>query len=121
MSRHRYPIEACRVFERTDFTKLKAALRFELADGNESSEVLDAGGDACDEPTEPASGKNKKLPASNKKSNVGTQSNKTTLKTILGETLSYGPALSEHVILDAGLPPNMKVGKDADTPRRVRV
>ncbi|XP_010914660.1 uncharacterized protein [Elaeis guineensis] len=115
MSRHRYPIEACRVFERTDFTKLKAALRFELADGNESSEVLDAGGDACDEPTEPASGKNKKLPASNKKSNVGTQSNKTTLKTILGETLSYGPALSEHVILDAGLPPNMKVGKDADS------
>lgn len=115
MSRHRYPIEACRVFERTDFTKLKAALSFEVTDGNESSEILDASGDACDESKKPTSGKNKKVPASNKKSNDGTQSNKTTLKTILGKTLSYGPALSEHIILDAGLPPIMKVGKDTDS------
>ncbi|XP_008801756.2 nuclear export mediator factor NEMF [Phoenix dactylifera] len=113
MSRHRYPIEACRVFERTDFMKLKAALSFELTDDNESSEVLDASGDACDKSKEPTSGKNKNLPASKKKSNDGTQSNKTTLKTILGQTLSYGPALSEHIVLDAGLPPNMKVGKDS--------
>lgn len=115
MSRHRYPIEACRVFERTDFTKLKAALSFELTNGNESSEVVEASGIACDKSKEPTSGKSKKLPASNKKSNDGSQSNKTTLKIILGEALSYGPALSEHIILDASLASNMKVGKDTDS------
>jgi hypothetical protein len=34
------------------------------------------------------------------------------LKIILGEALGYGPALSEHMILDAGLIPNEKVPKD---------
>ncbi|XP_072996590.1 uncharacterized protein [Typha latifolia] len=111
MSRHRYPVEACRVFERTDLTKLKAAVN--RSGDNECSEVNDDI-NVSEKSKEPNTIKNKNLPVSNKKASEGTQSSKATLKTILGEVLGYGPALSEHIILDAGLLPNMKIGKDPD-------
>jgi hypothetical protein len=56
-----------------------------------------------------------KQSGSNAKANNGAQSNKATLKTILGEALAYGPALAEHIILDAGLVPSTKVGKDPES------
>jgi hypothetical protein len=47
---------------------------------------------------------------SGKRVNDGSNSGKkATLKAILGESLGYGPALCEHIILDVGLQPNMKV------------
>ncbi|ONK78774.1 uncharacterized protein A4U43_C02F22270 [Asparagus officinalis] len=115
MSRHRYPIEACRIFERTDFAKLKASLTCSKTyDGDGSSEV-----NANENPSitlKAVKGTMKNdLPVSNKKGNDGKKSSKATLKTILGEALSYGPALTEHIILDAGLLPNMKVGDDENS------
>lgn len=116
MSRHRYPIEACRVFERTDFTKLKVALTTcKSSNSDEVSEINADGQNFVDKSKEVNGGKKKSLPVPNKKGNDGKHSSKATLKTILGEALSYGPAIAEHVILDAGLFPNMKVGDSSDS------
>ena len=47
MSRHRYPVEACRTFERTDFTKLKDTLKLSnTVDDKESSQVTPNSADA---------------------------------------------------------------------------
>ncbi|WOL03246.1 nuclear export mediator factor Nemf isoform X1 [Canna indica] len=106
MSRHRYPIEASRAFERTNLKKLKETLAcFESA-----KEVIEGN----DESKDQNNNKSKNMPASTKEANSKNQANKATLKSILGQALSYGPALSEHIILDACLVPNMKVGKDID-------
>ncbi|KAL6847377.1 hypothetical protein ACP4OV_023230 [Aristida adscensionis] len=135
MSRHRYPVEACRLFERTDFAKLKDTLtRSNSLDDKESSEVTSGPADsqepskssddsvpAADIPEKPSNRKEKKSAAKNKQSGSiakgsnSSQSNKATLKTILGEALAYGPALAEHIILDAGLVPSTKVGKDPES------
>ncbi|XP_062203527.1 uncharacterized protein LOC133905782 [Phragmites australis] len=135
MSRHRYPVEACRVFERTDFAKLKDMLTMsDNFDDKEPSEITSVSTDA-QEPSQSANGgvsvtdisekplsrKEKKSAAktkqsgSNAKANNGAQSNKATLKTILSEALAYGPALAEHIILDAGLVPSTKVWKDPES------
>lgn len=104
MSRHRYPVETCRVFERTTFEKLKLALSSSC--GCEGGESLATGG--------PSSSNGQTLHQTDKsselnkgKNDVG-RSNKSTLKVTLGEVLGYGPALSEHIILDAGLVPNWR-------------
>ncbi|TVU49717.1 hypothetical protein EJB05_01045 [Eragrostis curvula] len=133
MSRHRYPVEACRVFQRTDFAKLKDTLTMsgnadevpsEITSGpanaQEPSESANDGAAVTDISEKPLSRKEKKSAAktkqsgSNSKVSNGAQSNKATLKTILGESLAYGPALAEHIILDAGLVPSTKVGKDSE-------
>nr|CAB3466189.1 unnamed protein product [Digitaria exilis] len=131
MSRHRYPVEACRVFERTDFSKLKDTLTMSdnvgnnepleitsgSTDAQEPSQSTNDGVSATDMSEKPLSRKEKRAAAkskqsgSNAKANNGAQSNKTTLKTILGEALAYGSALAEHIILDAGLVPSTKVEK----------
>ncbi|XP_058084254.1 uncharacterized protein LOC131231908 [Magnolia sinica] len=113
MSRHRYPVEACRVFERTSITKLQTALT--CSNASDRKDVLDAEegrGKVFDASQEQGGSKKGKLSNSNKKTNDGEQTKKSTLKVILGEALGYGPALSEHIILDVGLIPTMKVGGD---------
>lgn len=115
MSRHRYPVEACRIFERTDFTKLKVSLTlYKSSDGAEESDSAEGGTTSS---TLSDQGKNNNntsnVSGKNRKANDGARSNKTSLKAILGEALSYGPALAEHIILDAGLLPTMKVGNDS--------
>jgi hypothetical protein len=134
MSRHRYPVETCRVFHRTDFAKLKDALTMsdnvddkvpsEITSGSanaeEPPESTNDGGPVTDVSEKPLGRKEKKFAAkakqsgSNSKVTNGPQSNKATLKTILGEALAYGPALAEHIILDAGLVPSTKAGKDPE-------
>ncbi|KAF0887578.1 hypothetical protein E2562_002297 [Oryza meyeriana var. granulata] len=134
MSRHRYPVEACRVFERTDFTKLKDTLMMSNAvDDEESSQVTSSSVDAqepsvspndgvpvTDTSEEPSTTTRKRSASKNKQSGSNAkvsnsaQSNKSTLKTLLGEALAYGPALAEHIILDAGLLPSTKFGKDPE-------
>ncbi|KAF3336238.1 nuclear export mediator factor NEMF isoform X2 [Carex littledalei] len=96
MSRHRYPIEACRTFERTDPAKLREALILALDKPNQTAEIPNEA-DISDDV------KNQKK----KKS-----SSEVTLKSVLSDVLTYGPALSEHIILEAGLVPGGKVGKD---------
>ncbi|KAG0480069.1 hypothetical protein HPP92_010927 [Vanilla planifolia] len=113
MSRHRYPSEACRLFSRTDFTKLKASLtQCRSSNDFEASEV-DASIKTCSNNSDQVKKINTSiLPAKEKKASDGARSKKSTLKAILGEALSYGPALAEHIILDADLAPHMKVGND---------
>lgn len=114
MSRHRYPVEACRIFERTDFTKLKVSLTLcKSSDGAEESDFAE-GGTTSSNLSEQGKNNNNtsNVSGKNRKANDGARSNKTSLKAILGEALSYGPALAEHIILDAGLSPTMKVGND---------
>ncbi|KAJ0980565.1 hypothetical protein J5N97_008820 [Dioscorea zingiberensis] len=116
MSRHRYPIEACRIFERTSFEKLKIELTsLKSSDDKEPDNVDENGGNVHNESKEPSKNKkNKNAHDANKKLSEGARMNKTTLKTLLGDALGYGPALSEHIILDAGLTPNMKVVGEID-------
>uniref|UniRef100_A0ACD5Y6R5 Uncharacterized protein n=2 Tax=Avena sativa TaxID=4498 RepID=A0ACD5Y6R5_AVESA len=135
MSRHRYPVEACRTFERTDLTKLKETLKLSntvddkessqvtpsSVDGQQPSEHASDGVPVTDKSEEPSNRTEKKSAAkikqsgSNAKGSDGAQSNKATLKTLLGNALAYGPALAEHIILDAGLLPSTNIGKDPDS------
>ncbi|KAJ8623470.1 hypothetical protein MRB53_031999 [Persea americana] len=110
MSRHRYPIEACRVFERTSINKLQTALTCPKASNSNDSFEVDEGSNHSHDTSKDKIGKS----SSSKKSNDGGQAKKATLKSVLGEVLGYGPALSEHIILDAGLSPNIKVGDGSD-------
>lgn len=115
MSRHRYPTEICRVFERTTAEKLQAALTSSTGPANdESTKVNDSESNVNDtEKGKQASRKGGgKSSDSSKNTGYGTRAKQAVLKTGLGEALGYGPALSEHIILDAGLVPNAKVSKD---------
>ncbi|KAK9068341.1 hypothetical protein SSX86_012452 [Deinandra increscens subsp. villosa] len=117
MARHRYPVESCRIFERTDGAKLQSTL---TSFSNQIDEKVD-------EHVEDGSGVNGTLGAlqskkgnhkpvkssdSSKKKDNTHHAKQPTLKVVLGEALGYGPALSEHIVLDAGLTPNLKVSKD---------
>ncbi|KAF7837675.1 nuclear export mediator factor NEMF isoform X1 [Senna tora] len=100
MSRHRYPTEICRVFERTTAAKLQTALMSSKDADNEEAVAVNGNENDISNVAKEKQGSRK-----------GGKSSKT-LKVILGEALGYGPALSEHMILDAGLIPNSKVPKD---------
>lgn len=111
MSRHRYPVEICRVFKRTTSEKLQAALMSSVQnDKIEHVEDNERGDDGSDAPQQ-KQGNPKSIKATNstKKGNDGARAKSPTLKVVLGEALGYGPALSEHIILDAGLVPNTKI------------
>uniref|UniRef100_A0A7N1A1J9 CCHC-type domain-containing protein n=1 Tax=Kalanchoe fedtschenkoi TaxID=63787 RepID=A0A7N1A1J9_KALFE len=110
MSRHRYPVEICRIFERTTAAKLEAALTAseeavsqENCETNEDKSVVHEG---------PTGKQNKGGKSSVKKTSGTTLTKLPNLKYILGEALGYGPALSEHIILDADLLPNTKVSPE---------
>lgn len=85
MSRHRYPVEASRVFQRMTISKIQNALA---------------------SATEPETD-------TSKGSSEHVKSKKLTLKSILGEALGYGPTLAEHMILEACLNPHMKLGDES--------
>ncbi|KAJ0628832.1 hypothetical protein HanHA300_Chr00c0702g0805311 [Helianthus annuus] len=113
MARHPYPIENCRVFERTDGAKLESTLT--SFNNHQIEEHVEDGLGVNETPGAPQAKKgNRKAvksgDASKKKDN--THGKQATLKVVLGEALGYGPALSEHIILDASLTPNLKVSKD---------
>ncbi|GMH29151.1 hypothetical protein Nepgr_030994 [Nepenthes gracilis] len=114
MSRHRYPTEICRVFERTSMEKLKEALKYSKYTGkDELFEVSPNGTDLSDVPTRKQGGRNSLRSSDvNKVSYDGAHTKQATLKMVLGEALGYGPQLSEHMILDAGLIPNSKISKE---------
>ncbi|KAI8565949.1 hypothetical protein RHMOL_Rhmol02G0001500 [Rhododendron molle] len=114
MSRHRYPIEICRVFERTTITKLVDAFAsLKEVDHNDHTERNEGGmNDFSETKGKQGNRKSGKLSDSNKSSTDGSRAKQATLKAFLGEALGYGPQLSEHIILDAGLLPNTKVGPD---------
>lgn len=113
MSRHRYPVEICRVFERTTVTKLVDAFAsLKEVDHNDHTESNDGMNDSSETKGKQGNRKSGKLSDSNKSSADGSRAKQATLKTFLGEALGYGPQLSEHIILDAGLVPSTKVGLD---------
>ncbi|XP_071685642.1 uncharacterized protein [Rutidosis leptorrhynchoides] len=111
MARHHYPVDKCRVFERTDVAKLQTTLT-SFTDNESNEHVEDVAG-ANDTPSAPQSEKgNRKKPVDSSKKKDSARAKQTTLKFVLGEALGYGPALSEHIILDSGLTPTLKVSKD---------
>ncbi|KAL9233066.1 hypothetical protein vseg_008106 [Gypsophila vaccaria] len=114
MSRHRYPIETCRVFERSSTAKLKEAIVSSYEEGEgEGVQVKDEVNNAVDTSKKKQNGKKGgKVSDTNKIPNTGAPAKQRTLKTVLGEGLGYGPQLSEHIILDAGLIPSTKISKD---------
>lgn len=113
MSRHHYPAEICRVFERTTSAKLQAALTsIKEPDNNEHVEGNEGGNNVPDEPKGKQGNRKGAKPTESNKTNDGARAKQPTLKVVLGEALGYGPALSEHIILDAGLVPNLKVVRD---------
>lgn len=113
MSRHRYPVEICRVFERTTTTKLQEALTsVKEPDNNEHAEGSEGGNNVADASKGKKGGHRSGKSTESNKAKEGARAKQTTLKVVLGEALGYGPALSEHIILDAGLVPNMKVARD---------
>lgn len=113
MSRHRYPVEICRVFERTATMKLQVVLTSpKESESNEAVEASEDGNKVSDVPREKQSNR-KGVKEPSKNTNGGARAKQVTMKTVLGEALGYGPALSEHIILDAGLTPNTKVTKDS--------
>ena len=114
MSRHIYPTEICRVFERTTAAKLQMTLTsFKEPDKNEPIDNNDAGTNVSATAKEKqVSRKGGKSSDSSKNTSDGTRNKLATLKNVLGEGLGYGPALAEHIILDAGLIPNTKVLQD---------
>ena len=115
MSRHRYPTEICRVFERTTADKLHQDLT-SFKEPEISEPVNDAQSNVSDKPKKDKQGKNKGGSGNSsdpsQSTSDGNRAKQTTLKNVLGEALGYGPALSEHMILDAGLVPNAKFSKN---------
>lgn len=118
MSRHRYPTEICRHFERTTILKLQTALTASSdPDENQATKVIEAGNNSLHAPKgkekdKKGSNKGGKTSEPNKSASDNTRAKQATLKNVLGEALGYGPALAEHIILDAGLVSNTKVNKD---------
>ncbi|KAJ0036069.1 hypothetical protein Pint_24282 [Pistacia integerrima] len=114
MSRHRYPTEICRVFERTTVSKLHEALTSSKDPDNDEPDNVNKDGNNASDASKGKQGGNKGGKSSEPSKNTSDSSRvkQATLKTVLGEALGYGPALSEHIILDAGLVPNTKVSKD---------
>lgn len=114
MSRHHYPTEICRVFERTTLSKLQAALTSLRDPDNDESDKVTRGESVVNDAPKDKQGscKGGKSSDSSKNAGDGTRAKQAILKNVLGEALGYGPALSEHIILDAGLVPNTKFSKD---------
>uniref|UniRef100_A0A3Q7EEV7 CCHC-type domain-containing protein n=1 Tax=Solanum lycopersicum TaxID=4081 RepID=A0A3Q7EEV7_SOLLC len=112
MSRHRYPVETCRVFKRTTTEKLHAALMSSSqTDKIEHVEDNERGNGGSDVPQQKQVNQ-KSIKATNSTKKGNDRAKSPTLKVVLGEALGYGPALSEHIILDAGLVPNTKIDAD---------
>lgn len=111
MSRHQYPLDMCRVFERTTSAKVQDALASKRELENSLHvEVTEVGDTVSDVPKGKQNRKNTKSNDSSKAK--GASSKQLTLKVALGEALGYGPGILEHIILDAGLAPNLKLTKD---------
>ncbi|KAH6833059.1 zinc knuckle family protein [Perilla frutescens var. hirtella] len=112
MSRHRYPVEQSRAFERTTREKMCAALE-SFVEGSKDEHLDNCEpGNVSPNLSMGKQGSQKNSKANESKKTDNTRAKQATLKVVLGEVLGYGPALSEHIILDAGLIPSTKVGKD---------
>lgn len=113
MARHHYPVEICRVFERTTSAKVQEGLTSLKESGdNKQLEDIEGGKDVPDAPKGKQGGRKSGKSTDSGKRNDSARAKQATLKVVMGEALGYGPALSEHIILDAGLVPNMKLVKD---------
>ncbi|KAE8734198.1 hypothetical protein F3Y22_tig00000778pilonHSYRG00327 [Hibiscus syriacus] len=122
MSRHLYPTEICRHFERTTISKLHTVLTSSgETDENEATKGIEDENNSLDtakgnekgkKASQKGGKKGGKPSESNKSVSDNTRAKQATLKNVLGEALGYGPALAEHIILDAGLASNTKVTKD---------
>lgn len=102
MAHHQYPVDSCRHWEKTSLEKLEQILLSSKSDSNVNiieENHTSADINLADE-----------VIVKGKKSwkNTSAQKDKETLKDILAENLGYGPALSEHIVLEAGFQKNIK-------------
>ncbi|CAK9218060.1 unnamed protein product [Sphagnum troendelagicum] len=111
MAHHHYPIDACRLFERTCKDTIQMAMADQAAkDLKREAEPIVESVAQKGKKGKPETG-SKENAAQGKK---GESRPTSTLKTVLVEALGYGPALCEHMILDAGLQSNLKISQGAD-------
>ena len=120
MAKHQYPINSCRLIERSTLEKVALALKEQKVQEPEDEDQSIVPREAVPEVTaqEPKKGKGKgekvvkekKVKAPwGKKEDSGR-----TLKSVLADCLGYGPALCEHIILDSGLQSGTKVTVGSD-------
>ncbi|CAM6100258.1 unnamed protein product [Calypogeia fissa] len=120
MVHQRYPVDSCRLLQRTTEEKLDALFRAPIAAPQlEGPEKPGTGsGDQDGKKVKAkwgkdAEGKGSKGSAQETEGSGNKEAGgRATLKGILGEGLGYGPILIEHIILDAALQPNMKIAGD---------
>ncbi|BBM96816.1 nuclear export mediator factor NEMF [Marchantia polymorpha subsp. ruderalis] len=119
MAHHQYPINSCRLFERTKkeaiSTLLKEQTRLKADEAVEeqqaASKEVHTGSvneDAKKTKWKPE-GKGSKSASQEVSGNGKKGAGLPTLKFLLVEGLGYGPSLSEHIILSAGLQPGLKM------------
>ncbi|MCO5552035.1 hypothetical protein L7F22_005544 [Adiantum nelumboides] len=109
MPHHQYPVDSCRLWERTPLMKLESLLTVVTDQDSSTLEKLDSLAlktSSENEPVDQGAVKGKK---SGRKAEAANDKDKYNLKNIVGEGLGYGPALSEHIVLAAGLPKNLKL------------
>ncbi|KAG6543609.1 hypothetical protein Mapa_014972 [Marchantia paleacea] len=125
MAHHQYPINSCRLFERTETETLSTLLKEQtrLKSDEAGDEQQAAAKEVHNGSVTEDTNKTKWKPEG-KRSKSGSQetcgngkkgAGLPTLKFILGDGLGYGPSLSEHIILSAGLQPAMKITGDNAT------
>ncbi|KAL2651385.1 hypothetical protein R1flu_019513 [Riccia fluitans] len=122
MAHHQYPISSCRMFERTTTEKLTTLLKeqslpmsAEAAEKEQeatSKEARTPDKKKTKGKPDKGEGKGSKVADQESSGNSKKGAGAPTLKFILGDGLGYGPALSEHIILNAGLQPSLKITKE---------
>lgn len=138
VTHERYPVEACRKLETTSLESILKVLRGEqkvlavegeaVAEGHEAVTTTESkkednkgkkeGDEAGGKGKKGAKGEGKRgeaKRAKGEKGEIGGEDCGKPLKILLGYVLGYGPALLEHIILDAGLKPGIKVWADKDS------
>ena len=103
MTHHQYPVDSCRQWEKTSVKKLEQILFSNISESN----VKEIEENHNNSDINLADGVRVKGKKSWK--NASAQKDKESLKDVLAENLGYGPALSEHIVLDTGFPKNMKM------------
>ncbi|KAH7291813.1 hypothetical protein KP509_29G036400 [Ceratopteris richardii] len=108
MARHQYPVDSCRPWKKTSLEKLESLVSGVNNHDKVSSEELNTHLQSAAE-IETIQQVTVKGRKSGKKAELASEKDKYGLKNIISEGLGYGPTLSEHLVLGAGLPKNLKV------------
>jgi len=118
MAKHEYPVNTCRLFERFSLEKLEAAMRDQKVQAKveEITDAKEVVPDSVAQDTKKGKRNSEKV-VKEKKVKIPwgkKEDSGRTLKSVLTESLGYGPALCEHIVLDSGLQSGLKVSVGPD-------